>query len=56
MVTVDFQQDSTWKKDFLLHPLVLIDPDLEDNVGVTLAGHDIFKKTNKLTDKHFGGG
>ena len=56
MVTVDFQQDSTWQKDFLLHPLVLIDPDLEDNVGVTLAGHDIFKKTNKLTDKHFGGG
>ena len=56
LVTVDFQQDSTWKKDFLPHPLVLLDPDLDDNVGVTLADHDIFKKPNKLTDKHFGGG
>ena len=55
LVTVDFQQDSTWKKEFLPHPLQLLDPDLDDNVGVTLADHNIFKKPNKLTDKHFGG-
>ena len=56
LVTVDFQQDSTWNKNFLPHPLALLDPDLEDNVGVILADHDIFKKPNALTDKHFGGG
>jgi hypothetical protein len=56
LVTVDFQQDSTWNKNFLPHPLALLDPDLEDNVGVILADHDIFKKPNVLTDKHFGGG
>ena len=55
LVTVDFQQDSTWNKNFLPHPLVLLDPDLEDNVGVILADHDIFKKPNALTDEHFGG-
>ena len=37
------------------HPLALLDPDLDDNVGVILADHDIFKKPNALTDKHFGG-
>ena len=56
LVTVDFQQDSTWNKNFLPHPLALLDPDLDDNVGVILADHDIFKKPNALTDKHFGGG
>ena len=56
LVTVDFQQDSTWNKNFLPHPLELLDPDLDDNVGVILADHDIFKKPNALTDKHFGGG
>ena len=56
LVTVDFQQDSTWNKNFLPHPLAQLDPDLEDNVGVILADHDIFKKPNALTDKHFGGG
>ena len=55
LVTVDFQQDSTWNKNFLPHPLALLDPDLDDNVGVILADHDIFKKPNALTDKHFGG-
>ena len=56
LVTVDFQQDSTWNKNFLPHPLALLDPDLDDNVGVILADHDIFKNPNALTDKHFGGG
>ena len=55
LVTVDFQQDSTWNKIFLPHPLALLDPDLDDNVGVILADHDIFKKPNALTDKHFSG-
>ena len=44
LVTVDFQQDSTWNSDFLPHPITLFDPDLEDDVGVVLADHDIFKK------------
>ena len=57
LVTVDFQQDSTWNKNYLPHPLTLLDPDLEDNVGVELADHDLFKKPNKLeADKHFGAG
>lgn len=56
LVTVDFQQDSSWDANFLPHPLKLFDDDLEDNVGVILADHDIFKKPNKITDQHFGVG
>ena len=56
LVTIDFQQDSTWNKNFLPHPLVLLDPDLGDDVGVILADHDIFKTPNALTEDHFGAG
>ncbi len=55
LVTLDFQQDSTWKKNYLPHSLFLFDDDLEDNAGVELADHDIFKKPNKITEKHFVG-
>ena len=37
LVTVDFQQDATWKKEFLPHPLQLLDPDLDDNVKDALG-------------------
>ena len=56
LVTVDFQQDSTWNSDFLPHPITLLDPDLEDDVGVVLADHDIFKIPNTITEAHFGAG
>ncbi len=56
LVTLDFQQDSTWNPDYLPHPLALFDPDLDDDVGVILSDHDIFKKPNVLTEGHFGPG
>jgi hypothetical protein len=56
LVTLDFQQDSTWNSDYLPHPLTLLDPDLEDDVGVILADHDIFKIPNTITEAHFGAG
>jgi hypothetical protein len=56
LVTIDFQQDSSWNQNFLLHPITLLDPDLEDDVGVTLADHDIFKIPNTITEEHFGPG
>ena len=52
LVTIDFQQDSTWNPDFLPHPLKLFDDDL-DGVQVILADHDIFKIPNEITEEHF---
>ncbi len=34
LVTIDFQQDSSWNQKFLPHPIALLDPDLDDDVGV----------------------
>ncbi len=56
LVTLDFQQDSSWNQNFLPHPIALFDPDLEDDVGVVLADHDIFNIPNKITEEHFGTG
>ena len=56
LVTLDFQQDSSWNQNFLPHPITLLDPDLDDNVGVVLADHDIFKTPNEITEEHFGEG
>ncbi|MFQ6041729.1 MAG: hypothetical protein ACE5PV_12800 [Candidatus Poribacteria bacterium] len=52
LVTVDFQQDSSWDQNYLPHPLKLFDDDL-DGVQVILADHDIFKIPNEITEKHF---
>ncbi|MHC4145184.1 MAG: hypothetical protein ACYSUD_10440 [Planctomycetota bacterium] len=56
LVTLDFQQDSSWNQNFMPHPIALLDPDLEDDVGVVLADHDIFKIPNTITEEHFGAG
>src|SRR4030042_6446601 len=56
LVTLDFQQDSTWNQNFLPHPITLLDPDLEDGTGVTLADHEIFQIPNEITEEHFGAG
>ena len=56
LVTLDFQQDSSWNQDFMPHPLSLLDPDLEDDVGVILADHEIFHIPNEITEEHFGAG
>ncbi len=54
LVTLDFQQDSTWNPNYLPVPLALFDDDLDDGVGVILADHNIFKVPNKITEGHFG--
>ncbi len=56
LVTLDFQQDSSWNQNFLPHPIALFDPDLDDDVGVILADHDIFNIPNEITEEHFGTG
>jgi hypothetical protein len=56
LVTLDFQQDSSWNQNYLPHPIALLDPDLEDDVGVILADHEIFNTPNEITEEHFGAG
>ncbi len=56
LVTLDFQQDSSWNQNYLPHPITLLDPDLEDDIGVVLADHDIFNIPNEITEEHFGAG
>ena len=56
LVTLDFQQDSTWNPDYLPVPISLFDDDIDDDTGVVLADHNIFKAPNKITEAHFGPG
>jgi len=56
LVTIDFQQDSSWNQNFLPYPITLLDPDLEDDVGVILAEHNIFNTPNEITEENFAPG
>ena len=56
LITIDFQQDSTWNQNYLPHPITLLDPDLDDDVGVILAEHNIFNTPNEITEEHFAAG
>ena len=53
VVTLDFQQDSSWNPNFLPVAISLFDDDLDGAAGVTLADHNIFKVPNKITEAHF---
>ena len=55
LVTVDFQQDSTWDKKFLPHPLFLFDDDLDEGAGVEIIDAPIWHEPNEIEDKHFIG-
>ena len=55
LVTVDFQQDSTWDKAFLPHPLELLDDDLEEAAGVEIQDHPIWHTPNEITEENFVG-
>ena len=57
LVTLEFQQDSTWKPAYMPHPISLLDPDVEDTAGVVLADHPIWKSPHTITEKeHFAPG
>ena len=55
LVTVDFQQDSTWDANFLPYPLKLFDDDLEEGTGIKIIDAPIWHKPNEITDEHFIG-
>jgi len=55
LVTIDFQQDSTWDKNFLPHPLFLFDDDLDEGAGVEIIDAPIWHEPNEIKDKHFIG-
>jgi len=55
LVTLDFQQDSTWDNDFLPYPLALFDDDLEEAAGAEIVDHPIWHFPNEITLEHFIG-
>ena len=55
LMTLDFQQDSTWDKGFLPHPLTLFDDDLNEDAGVEIVDHPIWHTPNEITMEHFIG-
>jgi len=55
LVTLDFQQDASWDKDFLPYSLQLFDDDLEEAVGVEIIDHPIWHTPNEITVEHFVG-
>lgn len=55
LVTIDFQQDSSWDAKFLPHKLALFDDDLEEAAGVEITDHPIWNTPNEITAEHFVG-
>lgn len=54
LVTLDFQQDSTWGKGFFPHPITLFDDDLDD-AKIKLVDHPVWTNPHKITPDHFIG-
>ncbi|MDA1190568.1 MAG: hypothetical protein O3A46_02665 [Candidatus Poribacteria bacterium] len=54
LVTLDFQQDSTWNSAYMPHNnLKLVDPDIDPGVPIELADHSIWKTPFTITEDHF---
>ena len=53
LITLDFQQDSTWNRNFLPYPLELFDDDLEEAAGVEIMDHPIWTTPYEITEEHF---
>jgi len=53
LVTADYQQDGTWKEDYLPQPIKLVDDDIPDNTPVKIIDHPIWNTPNKITKEHF---
>ncbi|MEO2002972.1 MAG: hypothetical protein ABGY41_02610 [Candidatus Poribacteria bacterium] len=54
LLTIDFQQDNSWDKNFLPHSLTLFDDDLDAAAGAEVQDHPIWHTPNTITDDHFG--
>ena len=55
LVTLDYQQDSTWKADYFPIPLQLFDDDVEEGGDIEMTDHPIWKIPNIITKEHFVG-
>jgi hypothetical protein len=55
LVTLDFQQDASWDKDFLPYSLQLFDDDLEEAAGVEIIDYPIWHAPYEITQEHFVG-
>jgi len=53
LVTADYQQDASWKEDYLPQPAKLFDDDIADNTPVDMINHAIWNNPNKITKEHF---
>ena len=53
LLTIDFQQDSTWVQDYFPHSLVLFDDDLDADGTSEVVDHPIWHTPNTITDDHF---
>lgn len=55
IVTADYQQDATWKPEYLPNPITLTDEDLEEGAELEIVDHKIWRNPNKITKEHFVG-
>ena len=53
LLTIDFQQDSTWIPDYFPHSLTLFDDDLDADGLSEVVDHPIWHTPNTITDDHF---
>jgi len=56
LVTVDYQQDATWKAEYLPYPIALLDAnDVDEGVEIEIKDHQIWNTPNKITKDNFVG-
>ncbi len=55
LVTVDYQQDASWKPEYMPVPLSITDDDLEEGADLEIIQHPIWNSPNKITKDHFIG-
>ena len=56
LVTLDYQQDSTWKTQYLPYPLTLHDDDITNSREAKLYEHPLLNWPNKITVDNFKDG
>ncbi len=55
LVTLDYQQDASWKPEYMPVSITITDDDIEEGADLEIIQHPIWNTPNKITKDHFIG-